>query len=92
MNAQQVREIFAEVLGLPIEQITDALAYDSVAEWDSLAHMALIAVLNETFAITIALDDMTKMRSVRQAVEILARYGIPMDDRGRVLGTEEPLP
>jgi acyl carrier protein len=90
LSAQQVREIFAEVLGLPVQEVTDALAYESVMEWDSLAHMALIAVLNETFAITIALDDVTEMRSVGKAMEILARYGVPVDYGERVSGSQEP--
>ena len=92
MSAQQVREIFAEVLGLPVDEITDALAYESVAEWDSFAHMALIAVLDETFAITIALDDVAEIRSVGKAMEILARYGVPVNDRGGVSGITESPP
>jgi acyl carrier protein len=77
LSAQQVKEIFAEVLGIPIEKVTAALAYDSIPEWDSFAHMNLVAVLDETFGITIAVDDVGQMLTVAATMEILTRYNVP---------------
>lgn len=80
MNEQALKSLFAEVLGLPIERIGDDLRYDEVAEWDSIAHMALIAALDETFGLTIARDDISRMLSFAEAKTILAQnYGVRIE-------------
>jgi acyl carrier protein len=52
------------------------LAYNSIKEWDSVAHMSLISALEEAYDIMIETDDVIDMSSVRRAREILAKYGI----------------
>lgn len=77
MNAPPVEQIFAEVLGLPIEKITDDLSYDTVPEWDSVSHVTLIAILDETFGLRIDAEDAGEMNSVGRTKRILtAKYGV----------------
>lgn len=77
MNAPPVEQIFAEVLGLPIEKITDDLSYDTVPEWDSVSHVTLIAILDETFGLRIDAEDAGEMNSVGGTKRILAaKYGV----------------
>jgi acyl carrier protein len=71
-----VEEIFAEALGLDLAKVTDDLRYATIPEWDSVAHMALIAALEEAYNIMIDTDDVLDMSSVGKAREILARYGV----------------
>jgi acyl carrier protein len=54
----------------------DDLEYNSIAQWDSVAHMALIAVLEERFDIMLDTDDIIDMSSVAKAKEILAKYEV----------------
>ena len=65
-----------EALGITPEQATDELAYASIREWDSVAHMSLVAVLEDTFDITLETEDILGMSSLGVAREILARYGV----------------
>jgi acyl carrier protein len=71
-----VEEIFAEALGLDLAKVTYDLRYATIPEWDSVAHMALIAALEEAYNIMIDTDDVLDMSSVGKAREILARYGV----------------
>lgn len=76
MNEQKLREIFAESLGVAEEQVTDDLQYNSIEEWDSIAHMALIAAIDDGFDIMMDTDDVIDMSSFAKAKEILTKYGV----------------
>ena len=43
MNDAKLRECFSRSLGIPLERVTDDLAYNTLKEWDSVGHMALVA-------------------------------------------------
>lgn len=71
----RVIETFSRVLGLQAERITDDLRYATIPEWDSIAHMSVIAALEDAFGIMIDMDDVIDMSSVGKAREILSKYG-----------------
>jgi acyl carrier protein len=79
MNAQKLRECFSRSLGIPEERVTDALAYNSLKEWDSVGHMALVVELEGTFDVMLDTDDILGMSTVAKAREILTRYGVNFD-------------
>ncbi|MHA6481259.1 acyl carrier protein [Paenibacillus sp. strain BS8-2] len=76
MNEQKLRESFAESLGLKLEQITDELTYNSIPEWDSIGHMALISEIDAQFDTMLDTDDVLAMSSFAKAKEILTKYDI----------------
>ena len=69
-----VREVFSKSLGVDSATVTDDLEYNSIPEWDSVAHMALIAALEDALDIMIETDDVIDMSSVGEARKILAKY------------------
>ena len=70
----RVIETFSRVLGLQAARITDDLRYATIPEWDSIAHMSVIAALEDAFGIMIDMDDVIDMSSVGKAREIIAKY------------------
>jgi acyl carrier protein len=76
MNERKLKSIFAEVLGVSEESITDELTYNSIAEWDSVAHMALVSEIDDQFDIMLDTEDVLDMSSFAKAKEILKKYGI----------------
>jgi acyl carrier protein len=79
MNSDRLRECFSRGLGIPRERITDDLAYNSIKEWDSVAHMALVVELETDFDVMFDTDDILGMSTVGKAREILTRLGIRFD-------------
>ena len=73
---KEIESVFSEVLGIERALVNDALTYNSIKEWDSVAHMALIAALEENFEIMMETDDVIDMSSVAKAKQILAKYGV----------------
>ncbi len=71
---EKLRTIFADSLGAAPEEITDATTYSEFQNWDSVAHMALIAAIEESFDIMIDAEDVIDMSSFAKAKQIVAKY------------------
>jgi acyl carrier protein len=70
------RQAFATSLDISIDQVTDQLSYNTIPEWDSTAHMILIAELENQFSIMLDTDDIIDLSSVLKAKQILKKYDI----------------
>jgi acyl carrier protein len=75
-NCQKLTETFAKALNIDREMVVDDLAYNSILEWDSIAHMALIAKLETTFNVMLDTNDIIDLSSVQVAKEILGKHGV----------------
>ena len=73
---ERLRQAFAGGLGIDAARVNDSLAYNSIREWDSVAHMALIAELERAFDVMLDTDDVIDLSSVGKAKEILAKYQV----------------
>ncbi|GAC15201.1 acyl carrier protein [Aliiglaciecola lipolytica] len=78
-NLEKLKKAFSESLAIPLEQVTDNLTYNTIPEWDSTAHMILIAELENQFNVMLDTDDIIDMSSVAKAKDILANYEIEFD-------------
>jgi acyl carrier protein len=67
-------------LGISPDLVTENLSYNTISEWDSVGHMALIAELENTFDVMFETDDILGLSSVAKAAEILKRLGVSFDD------------
>jgi acyl carrier protein len=76
MAADRLKGVFAEVLGLPPDQVSDATSPDTTSEWDSLAAMNLVAALEETFGVELSTTEIMRMRSVGIVREVLRAKGV----------------
>ena len=70
----KLKEAFTSALGIPADQVSDDLKYADHPNWDSVAHMALIAAIEESFDIMIDAEDVIDMSSFAKARQIVAKY------------------
>ena len=67
----RLQECFVTVFpDLPLSELCDA-ALDSTPQWDSLATVILVTVLEEEFAISIDPNDFSKVTSYNSILEYL---------------------
>lgn len=76
MNESKLTACFVQSLGLAAEQVNDQLAYNSIKQWDSVGHMALVSAIETEFSVMLDTDDIIGMSSVGVAKTILAKYGV----------------
>lgn len=72
----KIRQAFTAVMPIAADQVVDSLAYGACPEWDSLAHMALVAELENAFGVMLDTEDIIAMSSVAEIRRILARQGV----------------
>lgn len=75
-NQERLFHTFASTLGLELQVINDQLAYNALPQWDSVAHMGLVAALEQEFQVILSTDDIIDLSSVAKAKEILECHGI----------------
>jgi acyl carrier protein len=75
-NIDKLNNAIVEGLQVKPEQISDSLAYSDTKEWDSVAHMTLVAAIEESFDVMLDTDDIVDMSNVSKIKEILGKYEI----------------
>ena len=75
-NLEKYKKVFVDTFSVNNEQLEKNLEYDSIPEWDSVGHMTMVAALEETFDITLEMDDIIDFSSFNFGKEILTKYNI----------------
>lgn len=70
----KIDAVFKEVIGIDSSVDRATLIYSETDGWDSLAHMNLIAGLEEAFDCMLEMDDILDMSCYDKVVEIMAKY------------------
>lgn len=76
MSQELLERAFSEALGLDDGVEFEKLKYRGIEQWDSVAHMALVAAIEEAFDIMLETEDVIDMSSFVRAREILAKHGV----------------
>jgi acyl carrier protein len=74
-NMEKYNEIFTETFGVDNEKLPE-MRYNSCVEWDSVAHMQLIAAIENAFDIMFEMDDIVDFSSYEKGKDILSKYNI----------------
>ncbi len=72
--------VFRRSLELPDEIDARTLAYRAVPQWDSVAHMRLVADLEEAFGVHLEMDEVVDLSSFEAARAILGNLGVRFEE------------
>ena len=75
-NNDKYNSAFTENFSVDGAVLADDLEYNSIPEWDSIGHMSLIASIEETFDITMEIDDIVEFSSYGKGKKIMSKYGV----------------
>ena len=76
-NADRLRRCFSLVFPSLPENAISAASVRTVADWDSLANINLLTVIEEEFGIAIAAADLPKLTSFQLLADYLDAHDIP---------------
>ena len=65
----QVRQIVADIFGVPIDSVTADSSPESIENWDSMAHLNLVLSLEQAFGVNFPPDEIAELISVSAIVE-----------------------
>jgi acyl carrier protein len=67
----KVQEAFKSAFDVDPQSVTMETKPDDIPAWDSVGHLSLGATLEEVFGISLDVDDLMEMESVRDIVRII---------------------
>jgi acyl carrier protein len=68
--------LFAECLTVSVDTLDDESSPETVAQWDSLAAMTLVTLIEDTFNVSLSTRDIMKMRTIGLARSVLKAKGV----------------
>jgi acyl carrier protein len=74
-NLESYQESFKKLFDIDISTL-ETLVYQGIPEWDSISHMELMTILENTFSIEMEIDDIIDFSSFESGKKILAKYGV----------------
>ena len=70
MNTKEsVKELIANILGVSLEVVEDELAVGDIPEWDSLAHMRIIAALESDLGVVLDIEQTLDIEDVEDIID-----------------------
>jgi len=74
-NLEKYSKVFTKTFSIN-KSMLKKLKYQSIPEWDSVGHMSMISALEDTFKITMDMDDIIDFSSYEFGKKILKKYKV----------------
>ena len=71
-----IEELVGKVFQINPEELSDASSRNTIEQWDSMGHLALITALEEQFQVSISITDAMEMANIRKIKDVLKEYGV----------------
>jgi acyl carrier protein len=79
MSSQQIpaslRDIFADTLEIPVDEVTPELSMESVETWDSFRHLQLILSIEDEYGVQFDPQKIPELTTVAKVLEALEQKG-----------------
>ena len=72
---ESIKKLIANVLEVSIDKIEDELAVGDIPEWDSLAHMRIIAALESELGVVLDIEQTLEIEDVEDIIEAVLNNG-----------------
>lgn len=73
-----LKHIFASVLQIPQEAVTDTLSPDTAPNWDSLNAIILITEIEKAFNVTFTFDEAMAVKNFGEVVALVRSKGVTL--------------
>ena len=75
-NLAKYNNVFIKSFGLKLNDFKKDIKYNSISKWDSVGHMSMIGKLEDTFDISMEMDDIIDFSSYSKGLKILKKNKI----------------
>ena len=75
-NKTKYENVFVKSFSINKNELKKDLKYNTIPKWDSVGHMTMIGKLEDTFKITMEMDDIIDFSSFKKGIKILKKYKI----------------
>lgn len=79
MNSNEIiprlNEVFRDVFGDSSISVTEKTTADDIEDWDSLAHISLVAAVEAEFGLRFKMREVSAMKNVGDMINIISERG-----------------
>ncbi len=75
-NLEKYNQAFINTFEISPGELNDHFNFNEIEAWDSMAHLTLIAELEDAFEVMFETDDILHFGGYLNGIEILKRYGV----------------
>ena len=79
MNSNEIiprlNEVFRDVFGDSSISVTEKTTADDIEDWDSLAHISLVAAVEAEFGLRFKMREVSAMKNVGDMINLIAERG-----------------
>ena len=79
-NREKYNQAFFNTFEVSIDNLNEHFNFSEVDIWDSMAHLTLIAELEDAFGVIFETDDILHFGGYENGMKILSRYGVNFND------------
>jgi acyl carrier protein len=79
MTLKNLREMVANVLGVPPTEIHENSGPPTFPQWDSVAHINIILSVEAEYGVSFSPEEMVETLSVEDIAGILRKKGVPLE-------------
>ena len=72
----QLQDAIAGTLNVPVESVSENTKDEDLPAWDSLGHVNLMMTIEQTFDVSLDVDDFTRLTSVPAILAYLKEHGV----------------
>tara|TARA_B100000745_G_scaffold212852_2_gene141090 strand:- start:5054 stop:5281 length:228 start_codon:yes stop_codon:yes gene_type:complete len=69
MLINEIKQIMADILSIPISEIGDEAHAESIEKWDSLNHMNMMIAIEQQLGIVFTESELVELNSLQSIVE-----------------------
>lgn len=77
---KKLTRILSKILNIGESLITDKTSPDNVGAWDSFTGLMLVSALEEEFNVEFTMDEVGRIKNVRDIKSLLIKYGVKLDN------------
>lgn len=67
----RVRQIAADVFGLPLDAVTGQSSPETIENWDSLQHVTLVVALEQAFTVQFLPEEIAEMVTIERIASLV---------------------
>ncbi len=69
----RLKNIFATVMGVPVDQVDQGCSPDTLSSWDSLRQMKLVSAVEEEFETVFSFEETTRLTTYGSLLDLVQR-------------------
>jgi acyl carrier protein len=74
----RVRQIAADVFGVPLDVVTSQSSPETIENWDSLQHVTLVVALEQAFAVQFLPEEISEMLTIERIASLVEKKMAPV--------------